>query len=146
MSGAASGASVGLDLEAAAVAVCRLPPDAPVPAWVDVGSPPIVSVTRTRSELSIVAAEEAVPPEVHAERGWRVLSVRGPLAFSLTGVLASLAVPLADAGVPIFVVSTFDTDWLLVQRDDLDEGVAALERAGHRVHRARGTRPTDVEP
>jgi uncharacterized protein len=125
-----------LDLHAEPLAICRFGPDEPTPAWVEAATGPLVSITRTRDESSVVVAQEHVPPGVRAQTGWRTLAVRGPLAFSLTGVLASLAVPLAEAQVPIFVVSTFDTDWLLVGADRLDDAVACLEAAGHRVYRA----------
>lgn len=127
---------VELDVLAPVVAVCQLSVDEPVPAWLDLAGRQLVSVTRTAHELSIVAPQDMVPLGVVAERGWRVLAVRGPLAFSLTGVLASLAGPLAEAGIPIFVVSTYDTDLLLVVDDRLEEAVAALGAAGHTVHRA----------
>lgn len=129
-------ATVDLDLLGTVVAVCRLDAADAIPAWVDLSDRHLVSVTRTADELSIIVAQDRVPPGVIAERGWRVLAVRGPLAFSLTGVLAGIAAPLADAGVPIFVVSTYDTDLLLVGGDDLDAAIAALRAAGHRVHPA----------
>lgn len=119
-----------LEVHPAALAVCRLDASAPVPTWVTDTADPLISVTRTPDELSIVVPEAAVPGSVRAETGWRALSVEGPLAFSMTGVLASLAVPLADAGIPIFVVSTYDTDWLLVKEDDLNQTVETLRSAG----------------
>lgn len=122
-----------LDVHPERLAVCRLDPSEPTPGWVTDAAGPLVSVTRTAEELSVVVGEEAVPQQVRAERGWRALSVRGPLDFSLTGVLASLAGSLADAGIPIFVVSTYDTDWLLVRDRDLDGAVDTLQRAGHEV-------------
>lgn len=97
------------------------------------GSGPLASITRTADELSVVCAEATVPQRVQAERGWRALRVEGPLEFSLTGVLASLAVPLAEAGISIFAISTFNTDWLLVQSVRLGEAVEALRDAGHEV-------------
>lgn len=106
-------------------AVCRLPPDAPVPAWFAPG--PLSCLTHTRDELSLVVVQDGVPEEVLAERGWRVLRVEGPLDFGLTGVLASIAGPLAHAGVPIFVVSTYDTDFVLVPGDKLGAARRALE-------------------
>ena len=123
-------------------AVCRLEPAAPLPEWAAgaTGAPAggggfFLSLTRTDAELSVVCAQDAVPPSVRAEREWRCLRVKGPLGFGMTGVLASLAEPLASSGVSIFVVSTFDTDYLMVQQRDLDRAVHALERAGHRVER-----------
>ena len=82
----------------------------------------------------MVCAEGAVPSEIRHQGGWRALAVRGPLAFELTGVLASLATPLAAAGVSIFALSTFDTDYLLVPEERLSPALAALDAAGHRLH------------
>ena len=81
----------------------------------------------------MVCPEARVAPGVRREGGWRCLRVRGPLAFSETGVLASLASPLAAAGVPIFVLSTFDTDYLLIPGDRLETALRALATAGHRL-------------
>lgn len=115
------------------LAVCRLPPGDAVPAWT-LGHT-FWSVTRTPAETSVVCPAEAVPDGVRTEPGWRALGVDGPLDFGLTGVLAALAAPLADAGVPIFVVSTYDTDYLLVPEPTLDRALATLETAGHPVRR-----------
>jgi len=123
-----------LDLYETDLAVCRLPADAPIPEWASHAPGPLVSITRTERELSIVAAQAAVPQDVQAEGGWRAMAVRGPLPFHLVGILASLAAPLADAEVPIFAVSTHDTDWLLVGHDRLGDARAALTAAGHRIH------------
>lgn len=90
-------------------------------------------MTRTADELSVVCAGANVPAAVQAERDWCVLKVRGPLDFAQTGVLARLAAPLAAAGVPIFVLSTFDTDYLLVRAARLVDALAALRDAGHEV-------------
>jgi uncharacterized protein len=127
---------VELDLHATLLAVCRLPAEDAVPSWAARALPPLVSITRTTDELSVVLPQTEVPSDVQAEPGWRALSVRGPLPFHLTGVLASLAAPLAEAGVPIFVLSTHDTDWLLVGHDRVVDACAALEGAGHRIHGA----------
>jgi len=85
------------------LAVCRLPAEAPFPDWARPGD--LLSFTRTRDELSVVCAERFVPPEMRAERGWRALQVQGVLDFALVGVLASICVPLARAGVSIFALS-----------------------------------------
>lgn len=113
------------------LAVARLPPSHEVPAWAWGGS--FVSVTRTPAELSLVVTDDAVPDGVAVERGWRALRLQGPFAFDLTGVLAGVLVPLASAEVPIFALSTYDTDWVLVPKAHLDEAVAALRAAGHTV-------------
>jgi hypothetical protein len=120
-----------LELLPGTYAVCRLEAAEPVPGWAGAG--PFVSMTRTEAELSVVCPEGAVPAEVRKEPGWRCLRVVGPLGFGMTGVLASLAGPLASSGVSIFVVSTYDTDYLMVQDRDLERGKDALERAGHTV-------------
>ena len=107
-------------------AICRLAADAPVPLF-------FFSVTRTADELSVVCLDAQAPEAAKTERGWRVLQVIGPLEFSLTGVLAAIAAPLAVAGVSIFSVSTFDTDYVLVKEENLAKAVDALRAAGHRV-------------
>jgi uncharacterized protein len=112
-------------------AVVRLEPDAPLPDWVLGGT--FWSITRSDTELSVVCRESDVPSEASAERGWCALEVAGPLDFSLTGVVASLVTPLADAEIPIFVLSTFETDYLLVRERDLERAVASLTGAGHAV-------------
>ncbi len=109
-------------------AVCRLPADAAFPAW---AAGDLLSVTRTADELSVVCHEEAVPGGVRCVRGWRCLRVAGTLDLSLVGVLASLLVPLAEAGVGVFALSTFDTDYLLVRDRDLARALQALQTAGH---------------
>jgi hypothetical protein len=119
-----------LDLLPGTFAVCRLATDAPVPAWTAGG--PLVSVTRTADELSVVCGEDAVPGDVRCEPGWRCLRLAGPIPFTAVGVLASLLVPLADAGVAVFAVSTFDTDYVLVK--DWEPAVEALRSAGHEVN------------
>jgi hypothetical protein len=93
------------------------------------------SVTKTEEELSLVCDEKLLTADIKAERGRRLLRVESTLAFSLTGIVASLAAPLAEAAVSIFAVSTYDTDYLLVNEGDLDHAITALERAGHRVQR-----------
>jgi hypothetical protein len=111
-------------------AVCRLGGAAPVPPW---AAGDFLSITRTAEELSVVCPEGAVPEGVKCERGWRCLRVAGTVPFSAVGTLASLAGPLAEAGVSLFAVSTFDTDYLLVKGDHLERAVGALRRAGHVV-------------
>ncbi len=132
---------LGLDLVDARLAICRLAADMPVPDWVGLDTPGPVSVTRTTDELSLVLPQDRVPDGVPAERGWRALAVRGPLDFTLVGILAGLTAPLARAGIPVFALSTHDTDWILVREPDLAAAVAALEAAGHRVHTPGGATP-----
>lgn len=112
-------------------AIVRLEPDAELPEWLRGGH--FWSATRTDSELSLVCREEDVPRNASAERGWCALELAGPLDFSLTGVVAALVTPLAEAEVPIFILSTFETDYLLVRERDLHRSVEALADAGHEV-------------
>lgn len=125
------------------LAICRLSADDAVPEWAMIGE--FVSITHTTDELSIVCAaknvpaEENVPSSVKADRGWRVLKVEGPLDLALTGVLASLANPLADAKINLFAVSTFDTDYLLVKEYNLARACDVLRQAGHVVATAPPT-------
>lgn len=111
--------------------ICRLEPDASVPAWA-VGLN-FLSVTRTALELSIVCEDGRVPESAHAERDRRLLQIEGTLAFTLTGVLASVAEPLAKAEISIFAVSTYDTDYLLVSEKDLSRAIQVLDAAGHNI-------------
>ena len=113
--------------------VLRLPEDGPAPAALLAATNGLVSVTRTKDELSVVCPAELAVPADHVEAGWRLLTVRGPFEFTLTGIMAALAGALAAAGVPLFALSTYDTDHLLVKDDDLTRAVAALREAGHEV-------------
>ncbi|MBI3410777.1 MAG: ACT domain-containing protein [Planctomycetes bacterium] len=110
-------------------AVCKLAPDSGVPVWAATG--PFFSITRTPGELSIVCHEADVPADVSCERGWRGLRVKGKLDFSVTGVLSSLVDPLAEAGISVFALSTFDTDYLLVKAANFDRALNSLREAGH---------------
>jgi putative acetyltransferase len=112
-------------------AVCRLDPTAAVPEWASRGR--LHAITRTATELSIICDADGVPSDVRAERGYRVLAVRGPLDFKLTGVLAGLAAPLAAAGISVFAITTYDTDYLLVREHDIDLAVTVLRNAGYDV-------------
>jgi hypothetical protein len=122
---------LSLDILPGRLAVCRLPPDAPLP------EPPsragFWSATRTEEELTIVLPEEMAPAGWKAESGWRCFKVLGPLDFGLTGILASLATSLAEAGVPIFAVSTYDTDYVLVKEENLEKAKQALLASGHSI-------------
>lgn len=110
--------------------ICRLPQEQPLPDWAT-GS--FLSITRTADELSIVCPQTTIPDGVRCEPDWRCLKVEGPLDFSLTGILAQLAVPLAQAAISIFAISTFDTDYLMVKADRLDQALATLQAAGHTI-------------
>jgi hypothetical protein len=112
-------------------AICRLSASAEVPPWAHAGG--FVSMTRARDELSIVCEEASVPAGTQCERGFAAFGVEGTLAPELVGVMVSLASPLADAGIPILAIGTYDTDYVLVRESDLTRSVAALRGAGHSV-------------
>jgi putative acetyltransferase len=112
-------------------AICRLGSDAPIPPWATAGN--LFSITRTADELSVVCPQEAIPEGLKCERDWRCLRVAGTIAFSVVGVLASLTAPLAEAGISVFALSTFDTDYLLLKEKDLERAIDVLRRQGHTV-------------
>ncbi len=113
-------------------ALARLPPSAAVPAWV--GGSDLIAVVRTRDELSIVCRADVIPSDVaEVERGFRGLGVVGTLDFGVTNVIARLTAPLAEAGIAIFNISTFDTDYILMREEHLADAKSALARAGYDV-------------
>jgi uncharacterized protein len=121
-----------VDVRPGEYTVARLAADAPVPDGLLQASG-LVSVTRTPDELSIVCPSEHAPGSETAQPGWRLLTVRGPLEFTLTGIMAALSGELAAAGVSLFALSTYDTDHLLVKSGDLGRAVRALRASGHEV-------------
>ncbi len=131
MKGTAREGTLRLELLVGRLGLCRLSPEEAPPPWAS--GPPLASVTWTPDELSIVCAEGRIPAHVQAERGWRCLRVEGPLELSQVGVVARLGSALARAEVPVFVLSTFDTDCLLVPERHLDRAMRALRRDGHEV-------------
>ena len=114
------------------VGICRFDARTPVPEWVYRSS--FYSVTRTFDELSIVCSEDLIPKDCHCHKGWKCLQLAGPLNLAATGILASLTMPLARAAVSVFVLSTYDTDYLLVRLKDLKEVIETLKAEGHKVY------------
>jgi hypothetical protein len=115
--------------------VCRLPVGSAVPTGLlsRASQDGVVSVTWTPEEVSIMCPAVHAPEDAAVETPWRCVRVAGPINLALTGILASIASPLADARVNIFAFSTYDTDYLLVPAVRLTEAIAALTGAGHRV-------------
>jgi hypothetical protein len=109
--------------------ICRLPNDSPLPEWAWRG--PFTSVTRTADELSIVCLAENLPKGVGSRNHWICFKLEGPFSFSEVGILASVISPLAENGVPIFAVSTYDTDYVLVSEEHAGVMLQALRDAGH---------------
>ncbi|MGB6599031.1 MAG: ACT domain-containing protein [Candidatus Acidiferrum sp.] len=114
--------------------IVGLSPSAELPAWATEGS--FFSITRTSDELSIIVEDSRVPAGVQSQGGWRVIKVHGPFVLSEVGVLAALAGPLAASKISLLVVTTFDTDYLLVASENLAAAVSTLERAGHTFQRS----------
>lgn len=112
--------------------VCRLDARAAIPAWAISGA--FFSVTRTGDELSIVCSERVTPDGLVCARGWRALKLEGPFDFTLTGILVSVAAPLAEAGISILAIATYDTDYVLVKQVDLDRAISVLSNCGHRIN------------
>ena len=113
------------------VAVVRLGPGAELPAWA--GSATLLSVTATATETSIVCGAASVPAKARQAGPYIAFQVQGPLDLALTGVLAGLLAPLAEAEVSVFAISTFDTDWILVPDGDADRAEEEWRRRGHTV-------------
>jgi uncharacterized protein len=126
-----NGAKLGIRILHENFAICRLGKNEALPDWAANGI--FFSVTRTAEELSVVCPESLVPAGIKREENWKCLKVQGPLEFSLTGVLASLTVPLARAGIAVFAVSTYDTDYLLVKEDKLKRAVEILVKEGNEL-------------
>lgn len=108
------------------LAICRLAPDEDLPAWA-MQSSSFFAVTRTADELSIVCSDAVVPVGTRCERPWKALKIVGPLDFSLVGILAPLVTALAQAGISIFAVSTFDTDYILVKEEQAAHAIEVLQ-------------------
>lgn len=119
--------------------VCRLNPTDTVPDWATAGR--FFNITRTFDELSIVCEERLAPPGVQMEGGWRGLKVEGPLDFALTGILSGLSTALAQAGISLFAISTYDTDYILIKGEDLRKAMETLNQAGYSV-KSQGILPT----
>jgi uncharacterized protein len=114
------------------VSVLRRDPGDSVPAWVW-KSGELVSVTRTADELSIICSTETIGAEAGAVGPYIAHLVDDVLDFSLSGVLSELLEPLTDEGISSLVLSTHDTDWILVPADRADDAAEAWRRRGHTV-------------
>jgi hypothetical protein len=109
------------------IGICHLDKNSPIPDWAQ-GESNFTSLARTMNELSIILPQEKIPGGILAEKDWRVFKVQGPLGFSLTGIVASLAKPLSDEQISIFYVSTYETDYVLVEDKNLAKAKEILGR------------------
>ena len=112
-------------------AIVRQPPDVPVPNWAATGD--FTSISRSVEELSIVCPSDNIPKEFAVAPRWISLKLEGPFPFSQTGVLLSFIAPLSNNGVPIFAISTYDTDYVLIPQDHAVRALDLLSEAGHEL-------------
>jgi hypothetical protein len=130
-------------------AICRLDRREPVPTWAAARTAGISSISRTGDELSIIVVDSLAPRNIQCNRGWRAIKIRGPIPLNLIGVIAGLYTTLANATVSVFAVSTFDTDYVMVEHRSLDRAVGALRRAGYQFIdplSADSAQPLPVKP
>lgn len=123
--------SVTFNLLTEIFAIARLGAGEAIPPW---ARGEFVSISRTPDELSIVCREGDVPEHVTAARGWRCLRAKGPFPLDATGIAASFVGPLAQAKISVFVVATYDTDYMLIDGRALPQALDVLRAAGHHVH------------
>lgn len=123
--------SLQLNVLASSFSVHRFVAESPVPQAVFAGQ--LFSVMRTADELSVVCESSIPLDSEQSETGWRMLKVAGPLDFSLTGIMAALTTTLAEAGISLFALSTYDTDYIMVKAEQLEAACTALTCAGHKI-------------
>ena len=121
------------------LAIVRLGPGAELPQWAESAS--LFSVTATATETSLVCATRSVPTKTPSIKPLTAFQVRGPLDPDATGILAGLLAPLADAAIPVYTLSTFDTDWIMVRLVDGEKASEAWRRQGHTVTAAVPAKP-----
>lgn len=122
------------------LAIVRLGPGSEVPRWAESSS--LFSVTATATETSVVCATRSVPAKTPSIKPLTAFMVEGPLDPAMTGVLSALLAPLADAEIPVFPMSTFDTDWILVPQAEAERAAEEWRRRGHTVHAAVPNQPS----
>ncbi len=110
-------------------AVCSLPATAPIPDWALKES--LVSITRTEDELTIVCRQDLIPTQYKRDLNWRCFRIDGSFDLNQTGVISSISSPLTGAGISIYVISTYNTDYFLVQEDKLNQTISILSHSGH---------------
>jgi len=140
MSGLSGEVRVGRSLELhvlpGRMAICRLGPEEEAPLWAHSGV--LSSVTRTEAETTVICREEKVPAGITCSKRWYCLRIGGVLDFSETGILSTLTAPLAGEGIPVYALSTYSTDLILIKDKDLSRAVRVLSGAGHRVFSENG--------
>ncbi len=116
-----------LQVQPGHMAVCKLSPQSPLPTWLNTADNKFFSITKTNDELSIVCDQSSVPEHVQAQKNWRMFKIKGQMEFELVGILKQVLNPLAESGIGIFAISTYDTDYILVQEKDFENAIKALK-------------------
>jgi len=111
--------------------VCRLDPNQTLPHWALENKQTLLSITYSDEELSIVCPLSSIPESIQCEKAWNAIKIIGPLDCGLTGILSSLTVPLAENGISIFAISTYDTDYILIKEKDIITAKLILELNQH---------------
>ena len=111
--------------------ICSLPNTAPIPEWALKQS--LVSITRTKKELTIVCPQDVIPSQCKSDLNWRCFRLDGTFDLNQIGVISSISAPLAQNGISIYVISTYDTDYFLVQQENLEQTISALSNSGHSI-------------
>jgi len=111
--------------------ICTLPNTAPIPDWALTQS--LASITRTEKELTIVCRLEILPSQYQSDLKWRCFKIDGSFDLNQIGVISSISSPLADAGISIYVISTYDTDYFLIQEQNLEQTISVLSNSGHYI-------------
>jgi len=111
--------------------ICTLPNNAPIPDWALTQS--LASITRTEKELTIVCRREILPSQYQSDLNWRCFKIDGSFDLNQIGVISSISSTLADAGISIYVISTYDTDYFPIQQQDLEQTISVLSNSGHSI-------------
>jgi hypothetical protein len=111
--------------------ICVFANNIPIPEWAATAS--LCSITRTGKELTVVCPQNIIPADIEHDREWRCFRIDGSFDLEQIGVISSLAAPLAQAGISIYVVSSYDTDYILVKDEKVEQVIAVLSRDGHSI-------------
>lgn len=111
--------------------VCRLNNNSKIPEWGAKGE--FSSITRTEDELSIVCLQNNIPEGIQCEKSWKVFKIEGPLDFSLIGILSAISSLMAEKGISIFAISTYDTDYILIKDKDLNKAIEVLSNDKYEI-------------
>ena len=114
-------------------AICRCGNDSSIPKWLDRSD--FYSLTRTPDELSIICNQEVVEPDedLIIDKNWQIIKVNGPLDLSLIGIIADISLILKKSKIPVFIISSYDTDYFLVKEEKLDKAVVSLKNNGYKI-------------